>query len=93
MMRVYKESGVVTIEYGSNFYGIIDVNGQLDIRKIYALLKENSSKAFSPQELMIDDTIEKELREGLKLFIIDLFTKFSRKDFEIDLVQPNSGKY
>ncbi len=83
-MKIFKLNGSITVEIGTKTYGIIDPNGQIDIRKIHSMLKENIIDGAKTPEVVFENSIEAGIQDGLRQFITDLFSKFSHKDFEIE---------
>ncbi len=83
-MIIFKQNSSIIVEIGTKTYWIIDSNVQIDLRKIHSMLKANNIAGAKIPEVVFENDIEAEIQDGLRLFITDLFSKFSHKDFEIE---------
>lgn len=74
----------INVEYNNNGYSIIGVDGQINLQKMYELIsfKEIDSD-YIKNNLSFDDTIELDIREGLKTLLIEVFTENDKISDEI----------
>lgn len=84
-MKVKMNNKIISFEINSTEYNVIDEDGQMDLKEIYKFVKQNySNKDEVIKSIEFDEQIEKEVRNGLNFFIVELFNKFKDSDFELE---------
>lgn len=84
-MKVKMNNKIISFEINSIEYNVIDEDGQMDLKEIYKFVKQNySNKDEVIKSIEFDEQIEKEVRNGLNFFIVELFNKFKDSDFELE---------
>lgn len=84
-MKVKMNNKIISFEINSIEYNVIDEDGQMDLKEIYKFVKQNySNKDKVIKSIEFDEQIEKEVRNGLDFFIVELFNKFKDSDFELE---------
>ena len=84
-MKVKMNNKIISFEINNTEYNVIDEDGQMDLKEIYKFVKENySNKDEVIKSIEFDEQIEKEVRNGLDFFIVELFNKFKDSDFKLE---------
>ena len=85
IMKVKMNNKIISFEINNTEYNVIDEDGQMDLKEIYKFVKENySNKDEVIKSIEFDEQIEKEVRNGLDFFIVELFNKFKDSDFKLE---------
>lgn len=78
-----KNDNAIDFKIDGKVYNIIKNNGQMDLKSIYTMVKENyDSKDKIKSDITFCGEITDEIKKGLKIFVNNLFDKFKKSDFE-----------
>lgn len=81
-MKIIMSNGI-NVELQSEKFTIIDKDGEVSLDSIYNMLMKN--KGFDPNitDECFDDSVDQKIRDGLKMFITELFAKMKTEEFEV----------
>ena len=83
IMKVTMNNKIITFLIEEKQYNVIDKDGQMDLKEIYKFVKENYNiKNEMVNDIVFEGDFDKEVKNGLEFFIVELFGKFKESDLE-----------
>jgi len=84
-MKIYKNNGVI-VELEEEQFTIITSNGEVDLDSIYEMLMKNKNYEPNINDECFDKTVDIKIRDGLKIFITEIFSKMKSNEIEVSNV-------